>query len=384
MLFFYKNPFRFLFLTGLFLWVSSTNLQAQYTFSGYSPVKAKHVSKLYVHFEGSTFFKNNEYFSRFAYGYTGLGFFAKPALSYTFSKRLRISGGIYLLKFSGRKGFHQSIPFFTVQYRLSPSLEMVMGNLYGTSFHQLEEPLFRLDNYYRHHMESGLQFLFHHKHFRSDLWLNWENFIWFGDNTQEQLTVGSSSRLLLYKQGKLSISVPIQILAKHKGGQLAPGPHPTLTTVINGLSGLNIKFKFNKLTNLQFSQHMAFYKSLSHPAYGEAGYLPFDAGWGSYTTLGMQWKHFNFRASYWYGHQFIAPLGETQFQSISEIDPTYIRENRQLFTPRMTYSRQIAKGVRLQTGAYGYYDFLTHQFDYAYELYIHIKSDFFLKKVTTK
>lgn len=377
----HNKTIRFFILTGLVFLLTSGILLAQYPLRSYHPIKARQKGKLYLSFESSTFFKNNEYFSRFAYGYTALGFFAKPAFSYTYSKRLRLAGGIYLLKFSGRDKLSQHIPFFTVQYRISRSLEMVMGNIYGTTNHQLEEPLFRLDRFYRNHMESGLQFLWHSKHFQSDLWLNWENFIWFGDSTQEQLTVGNSSRLLLFKKGKFSIGLPIQLLIKHKGGQLAPGPHPRLTTVVNGLSGLNLKFSFNKSGSIQFSQHMALYKGISHPAFGEKDYLPYDEGWGLYTKLRVNWKHLHFQAAYWYAHQFIAPLGETQFQSVSEINPDYYRENRQLITPRISYSRRIAKGIQLQGGANGYYDLFSHQFDYSYELYIHINTDFFLTKI---
>jgi len=369
----------------IFLTVMANHLFAQSNvFSSYKPIRKNQTGKFYFQFEGTSFFQNNEYFSPFAYGYTGIGFFAKPSITYTFSKRFKMYGGIYLLKFSGLDHFSQSIPFFSVQYKISKSLELVMGNIYGTANHHLEEPLFRVDRYYRNHLESGLQFLWHSKHFQSDLWLNWENFIWFGDKAQEQLTVGSSSRLILYQHKKLSIFIPIQLLVKHKGGQLAPGPHPTLTTVVNSLSGLNVRFKINKTSSVQFSQYMAFYEGISHPTYGEDGYLPYDEGWGSYTKLILHWKHFHFQAAYWYGHQFIAPLGETQFQSVSEINPDFIRENRKLITPRIWYSRSIAKGVKLQAGSNGYYDCTSHQFDYSYDLYIHINTDFFLKKVHRK
>ena len=377
-----KYKYRKILIFWLFIGFAIGSIHAQSsTFRTFVPVQANHSHKLYFRIESTAFFKNNEYFSPYAYGFTGIGIYIKPTLEYYFSKKLKITAGTYLLKYSGLDKISQAIPIFSVQYRVTKSFELVMGNIYGTANHRLEEPLFRFDRFYQHHIEYGLQFLWHNKRIHSDLWLNWEHFIQLGDTAQEQLTVGNSTRLLLLQQKGFRLILPIQFLIKHKGGQLAPEPRPPVTTIFNGLSGLRLAYNFNKKSSIQFSQLFLLYKALSYPSLGQAGHLPFGKGWASYSKIDLQLKSFHLMAGYWSGQQFIAPLGETLFQSVSEINPETIQKNRSLITGKLSYRKSIARGIKLEARAASYFDTDTKKIDYSYGLYIRINTDFFLCKV---
>jgi len=369
-----------LLVITLFLTVGNVHAQSN-SFLSYRPINIEHSKKLYLRFESASFLQNNEYFSPFAYGYTSTGYFVKPSLEYTFNRHLKANIGIFLLQYSGIDHFTQTLPVFSIQYKITKSLDLVMGNIYGTANHRLEQPLFRYESYYQDHMEYGLQFLWHSKRVQSDLWLHWEHFIQLGDTAQEQLMIGNSSRFLLYSHNKIKLILPIQFTIIHNGGQLEPAPHLPIRTIFDGLSGLRLRYEINAQSYIQFSQLFAVYKCLSEPLVGEAGHMPFAHGWGSYSKISFQKKHFHAMAGYWHGYRFIAPEGETQFQSVSEINPSYTQDIRSLITAKVWFRKSISKGMQLEARTSAYFDTDSRKLDYSYSLYVIINRDFFLTKV---
>jgi len=309
----------------LILFSLAGKIQAQSpVFQTYVPLYDSCSKTLSLRVESSSFFKNNEYFDNFAYGYTGLGFYVKPTLEYYFTPRIKVNAGVYLLKYSGRNNFSQVIPIFSVQYKMAKSLELIMGNIYGTANHQLAEPLFRYDRYFQNHIEYGFQLLLNTATIHSDLWLSWEHYIMVGDTAQEHLVAGSSStfRIMPDRHG-FSLSIPLQFLVAHKGGQLAPSPHKPLSTILNGLTGLKLTYHFSKESRISFEPQFLLYAGLNLPDQGEANAQPFKNGWGSYTTITYQYHRLHVMAGYWYAERFIAPHGEYLFQSVSEINPDF-------------------------------------------------------------
>ncbi len=350
------------------------------TFQTFQPVKPDFAGKLYFHIESTGFFKNNEYFSPYAYGYTGIGIYFKPTLDYFFNKNLSISAGVYLLKYSGLDHLSQTIPVFSIRYKPIKSLNIIIGNIYGTANHQLAEPLFRYDLFYQHHIENGLQFLFNTKRFKSDLWLNWRNFIQLGDTTQEELTVGSSSSITVYDNQSITVTVPVQFLFNHWGGQLSPLPHKPITTIFNGYIGAKADWQLNEKWSLGVSENLALYNGLSLPDEGIEGHFLPKHGLGSYLKMNLSYSNWHVMAGYWHAKNFVAPLGETQFQSISEIDPDLYRKNINLITGKLWFNKSIVKGVMIEARFEQYYDLHNRTFDYSYGLWLRVNSSFFLVK----
>jgi len=367
----------------VFIATTATKLFAQTkTFRTYIPLQPEDTGKLFFHVESTAFLKNNEYFSPFAYGYTGIGIYFKPTLDYYFSSRLAINAGVYMLKYAGLDNLTQTIPIFTIRYKPAENIDIIMGNIYGTGNHRLAEPLFRYDLFYQHHIEYGIQFLWNSKHFKTDLWLNWRHFIQPGDTTQEKLTVGSNSSIILYDDRSIKVVVPVQLLINHIGGQLAPPPRPEITTLLNGYIGADVSFKLNENWSLGVSENIALYNGLAYPSEGP-GYLPAKKGWGSYSKIVVSLKNWHLVTGYWHGDNFIAPLGETLFQSISEIDPHVYSRNRNLITGKIWYNKTIMKGAIIEARFEEYYDTDSNHFDYSYGLWLRINSSFFLTKTNT-
>ncbi len=350
-------------------------------FHTYVPVYDSCSRVLNFRFESSTFFKNNEYFDAFAYGYTGLGFYAKPTLEYTFSPKLKIEGGVYLLKYSGREHFTQVIPILRLQYKMARPLELIMGNIYGTANHRLAEPLFRYDYFFQNHIEYGFQFLLNNTWIRSDLWLSWEHYIMVGDTAQEHLLVGNSTEFKLIRNTKgFRLTVPFQLLVAHKGGQLAPPPHKPMSTIMNVLGGIRMSWHFNENSFIRLEPDLLLYEGLHLPDPGELNAQPFKNGWGSYTRLSYHRKWLNAMAGYWYARRFIAPHGEYLFQSVSEINPSFSQEKRELVTTKFWFNKTIYRSIKIEARFETYFDLMGHNFDYSYGLYIVMNEGFFLTK----
>ncbi|UBM62029.1 hypothetical protein LA303_11575 [Candidatus Sulfidibacterium hydrothermale] len=350
-------------------------------FRTYQPLSDSSQQTLFFRIESSTFFKNNEYFDSFAYGYTGIGFYAKPVLDYYFTDKFEATAGVYLLKYSGLDDFSQVIPIFRLRYKMAPTLELVMGNIYGTANHRLAEPLFRYDRFYQDHIEYGFQFLLHTSHVWSDLWLSWEHFIQVGDTLQEHLMVGSSTVFTFNNPRKgWGFSIPVQVVFAHKGGQLAPPPHKPVSTIMNTLAGVQLQYRFNPKISLAFEPEILYYAGLNLPDPNEINGQPFNDGWGSYTKLSFRYGPLKIMTGYWYAKRFISPHGEYLFQSVSEIDPAFSQEKRELLTSKISFHKTIYHSIKLEARFESYYDLMSHELDYSYGLYIVMNESFFLLK----
>ena len=270
--------------------------------------------KIFFRVEDINFFRNLEYFNPIAEGHTYIGYIFRPSFSYQPTSNTCLQLGIHLLKYSGINGFSQTIPFFRFQYRISPNLDLIMGNLYSTLNHRMIEPLYGFDRYLEDNVENGIQFLYHNSHYRADLWLNWQKFISFHDSTKEQFSVGYTSEIILTDPSKpLKATIPVQFLFAHRGGQNTTDTSKMFTR-FNGALGLSLEYCFNH----------AFVKSVG--AYGfylvyndlvTPHDIAYTKGNGTYANVWFNTSFINFTIGHWNGFQFFNPRGERLFSNIS-------------------------------------------------------------------
>ena len=328
--------------------------------------------------ESTSFIKNNEYFNDFSKGYTGLGFFLKPSIEYYFAKNTKATAGVYLLKYSGIDHFTQAIPLFSIQHKLTKNLELILGSLYGALNHQLEEPLYRFDRYYQDNIEYGMQFLYHTSRIESDLWLNWEKFIFTNSPYQEELVFGNTSKFIAYQSQKLRVELPIQFLISHKGGQIDSSPNP-VASIVNGMSGLNINYQINTEKSLSFEPLFFLYHGWGLPESG-INSQPFKEGKGVYFKVHYNNKNFHSMLGYWSSNKFISPRGEYLFLSVSDWDENFSQEKRKLITAKMEWMHPITESVKIILKADAYYDVMNMDLSHALGLYFVIDESFFISK----
>jgi hypothetical protein len=379
-----KNRFLFSNFHSVFIFLFFVNINigllAQYVPSSfYRTIKIDSAKSNTLDFriENSNFLKNNEYFNDIVQGYTLIGYFLNPKLVYYPAKNIRMEAGVHFLKYSGVDQFTKVLPTFSFHYQASKSTEIILGTLNGTTNHEMIEPIFKYEYFFTDNVENGLQFLFDTRHYKGDIWINWQQFIFKDDNRQEIFTVGLSNRFFINKQNSLhSFSVPAQILYVHHGGEIN-GPGMNVTTRNNSSIGLNYSYQpenaFIKSASVESSYVL--FKDMS-----SAKLLPYIMGYGIYTTANVKASYFDLRVSHWYGDFYLSELGDPIFQCSSTYYPGYVEPQRALITTRLMFEKNILKGLDIGAGAETYFDLYNYSIDYWYMFYINFNRDFFIKK----
>ncbi len=334
-------------------------------------------NRLYLTVENTNLFKNNEFFTDFEKGYTIFGFFLRPMLSYHPTSNTKIETGVHLLKYSGKDDFEQALPVFRFQYRINKYLDFVMGTLYGGANHKLSEPLYRFERHFTDHVENGAQLLFYSNRVRSDLWINWEKFILRDDPFQEEFVVGNTTEIFITNPFKaFTVSVPLQLLAAHKGGQI-DNSDDELLSIANLAGGISLQYKLYNhfITSIGLNTNYITYSDISHTRQ-----MAFKNGYGIYPKLWAYTKLIDLEIGYWRANRFIAPRGEPLFQSVSNYKTEYTEEDREIFTGRFTIHKNIGRNIDFGLRFGSYYDVINSSFDFYYQVHLVFNQRFFLTR----
>ncbi len=332
--------------------------------------------KLFFQIDNNNFIKNNEYFGPIAEGYTLLGFNITPRFVYSPNTKLKMSLGGNFLAYYGRENEVEARLLLRFQYKIHKKLDFILGNIYGTTNHKLIEPLFDFERYLDNNVENGIQFLWNSNRIFADLWLDWEQQILHGDPYQEQFNVGLSSEFLIINREKYQISVPFQNLIRHEGGQINSNSSKPLITIFNNATGIKLSKPLNSKLIAQFilASYVVSYEDLS-PTKQQM----FINGMASYTTLDLTTSIFDLNFGYWYGEQYIAPIGNPLFESYSRTK-FYVEEPiRQLAIGKINYTKTVFKGINLGVRFESYYDILGSNLEYTWAVMFTFNDKFFLK-----
>ena len=342
--------FKCCIISGLLLIINTHKISSQYDNSAFcisQYINPKDSNSLHLTIENGNYFKNMYYTDNaFEAGYKEIGYFVQPQLAYYPNGRTKLSAGIYLLKYSGLSNYTQEQPVLSFQYHIWDGLDMVLGTLYGTTNHNLIEPVFQFDRYINEHVENGLQFLLDKSRIKSDLWLNWEQFIFNLSPIQERFTVGSSNTFqLTNSDSRFQLKIPVQFLFAHRGGMNTTQSAP-VQTLFNLVYGVDAVYNINGalFRRIGIRGYVAHYADLSTKKE-----QPFVNGYGLYPNFIMEGKHWDIMLGYWNACKFIAPRGDYLFQSVSELDSSYTEARRQLLNFKLTYHHTIKKGIELGT-----------------------------------
>ncbi|MCL1974123.1 MAG: hypothetical protein FWG54_04815 [Bacteroidetes bacterium] len=314
------------------------------------------------------FFKNNEYFSPVAVGQTLPGTASTFALGYQRADRFKAELGASFVKYSGRDPLHNAVPFVRLQYSITPALHMVLGNLYGGINHRLIEPLYLWEQHFTAKPESGLQCLFHTDRWFADAWVDWQHFIRYGDPEQEALTFGASLAGRLTNDGsRVSLTMPLQLLMHHKGGQIdASGEHTTLlaNTAMGLCTRLNINSEWVRTVGLDL------YAVGYWGQYSKEPFEPYDKGWGVYPVFSVDASPIVFMAGYWYAQKYYAFAGEPLFGSFNPCYPDQLLPERNLVTCKLVFDKELLTGVFMGAQFESYSDLHRGKTDYSFGIHL--------------
>ncbi|MEQ8925356.1 MAG: hypothetical protein RLO81_06050 [Fulvivirga sp.] len=333
---------------------------------------------LFLNFNALGFNKNNEYFGKIADGYTLFGYQVNPSLAFMPTAHTRFDVGVYAQKDFGNDDYTEVQPTFTFTYKMGSS-RLIFGTLEGATSHQLIEPLYDFENVLVNRLENGLQFNTINDWLFFDVWLDWQNMLYAGENDQEELTGGLSARYFLVDK-IIRVSIPAQLVVKHLGGQIDVSDRP-LQTYVNTATGITLDF-LRPDNNLINSVRLDSYYVTYSDASGEQ-LRPFEDGDGFYINAEVKSKiGLEFMVSYWQANEFLSIQGGQIYPSESSTvkNPFVIQEDRELVILRFMHNMKLSDRLTLSSRFEPYFDLINDRFEFSHAFYLNYTTDFRLLK----
>jgi hypothetical protein len=376
----YSCFYRLLFFILVLLHFSVAKAQLDNTFLSDKISLHDNDSNLYgIRIQAVSYLRNTEYFNNIEVGRTLFGYQLNPSFYIQPHKHILLQAGVYLRSDFGSKSvFTQAMPTFSLKL-LNGKSYFIFGTLEGALAHALAEPLFDISSGIERHIENGFQFRSVREKLFADVWINWERFIERGSPFKEQFTAGFNIKpRLFHAKEKFSLSLPIQFIAHHKGGQIDTDTSKMIM-VFNGGTGIEADYITGNhyLKRVTFNAMRLFYRENSN-----SGYFYVRNGNGKYANLLLQTKWLSLMFSYWNGHNFIAPRGTSIYQSVAIDKPGYTETERRLLFIRFMYEREIAQNFFLVIRYEPFIDLNNKLSDYSYSVYITYRDHFGLGRLS--
>ncbi len=326
-----------------------------------------------LNFKSISFIKDNEYFNPVIEGYTLLGYFLQPEMVYHPSQKLSLRLGANLLSYSGTNKFTRIKPVFSAIINFSNSAALTLGSLHGSDSHRLSDPIFNKERHYNEYSEDGMQLTLIRDRFFTDTWLNWENFIFRGDNDREVFTAGESFLYTSPNFGNLfHFEVPVQVMAKHYGGQISNYPEH-VETYLDIAAGARASIS---LADERYGSQGAGYMYFNGRSLTRNAPSGIETGYGHWFTIFYAYRIARIEAGYWRSHDFYAPEGNFIFGSVSDHIEGFVIPDRRILTGSFILNFKPEKIFSVFFGCDGYYDIDLQRLDYALALHLRYNQAF--------
>ncbi|WP_208308904.1 hypothetical protein [Hymenobacter defluvii] len=329
-----------------------------------------------------TFFKDNEYFNRIIEGYTLFGTQLNPQIVYYPTANLRLEGGVFLWKDFGNARLRQVRPTFRATYTKGNS-EFIFGNIRPHLNHGYIEPLFNFERVILKPLEEGLQYRYVSDRVGLDVWVDWQRQQYRYSNYQEEIAGGlSGSVRLTGASSPVTVSLPLQFTATHRGGQIDTIDRP-LQTLFNGATGVEARYQLPTHPTTAFRVQ----------AYGTGYYdksfayqLPYRRGNGLYLNATAETRYLNVMLSYWQGQRFLSPLGGDLYQSASRSvgSPTYIEPHRRILILRLMRDFSLGEAAAITVRVEPVHDFKEKKTDFAAGIYLNFRQEWLLGNISRR
>jgi len=368
----------------LFLLFATVSLKAQIdypTFKSEIPVIPADSQRLSFNLYNFNYVNNSEWFGNIPLSGTLFGYEIIPELEYQISPKLVLKGGLYLQQEFGRPHYTTVDPTFTVKYKTKHA-SFLIGTLEGNNNHQYIEPIYDYKLIINERLENGFQFKVDTKPYSHDFFINWRVAIHPGDDFKEQFDIGYVSRFNLINNKKFNLSIPLQFLYSHKGGQY-DSLHTPLQSLVNTAIGPSVTLKLDHklLKRIVFDNYYVNYKDVSGQKL-----QPFNEGNAFLSHLLFDFKNVGIDLRYWNAEGYIGPRGMALFQSVSEKYPGLVEKHRELLIVSFIYDKEIYKNVYFDFRIIPYKDFIEKissgtGLEYSYEMYLKYDLKFNISKI---
>lgn len=322
----------------------------------------------------NSFFKNNEYFGDFVKGYTLPGLHLQPELTYNVNSQLSCQLMWNVLKYHGSEKYQEAKPYFRIVFRPTCYFTIIGGYLEGNVKHDLLEPIYNPERYYlgtypdryfTRNVENGVQLKLNRDRYDGELWMNWENFILWGDDDQERFTVGHVSKVNLWGGQLWRADLVGEFLVAHRGGQI-DSSDSQMQSLENGALGFDahrLGVESGVFRQLSIRAMLVQYHAMSG-----SDDLPWDDGWGAFVKAHLRMWDFGLTAGHWHGHKFLSFRGDPLYTCWA-LEDVNNKEKRSMLFGEAYYSKEYFDGVfSLRAGIGAWYDMRANQLEYSYML----------------
>lgn len=368
------NKYFILIFLGIFFF---KNVEAQISYPQYESklfLNEEDSNKLFLCVDNLNLFKNNEFFSAMEEGYTLAGSNLSTSFVYYPSEKSKFEVGAHFLKYYGLDNISKAIPTIRFHYKLTKNIDFVIGDVYNNTLANLVEPLYKKERLFTDQIKNGFQFMADYAYWQGDLFLNWENYIFHQDTTQEEfMAVFHNNFSLFPKNEHLDLNFLVTILGTHKGGQINNSTEKVYST-LNMLAGIEFVYNLNNKIGIGTKSYVMNYTNTSGSVF------PFEDGFGFYPGIFSKIYDFEFYAGYWSGNQFMGLRGEEMFSSYS-IRLENSEQYRKLLNLKLNYQKQLHDGILMGAKLELYKDMNLSTIDYAYSIYLRFNKDFKLAKI---
>jgi len=271
-----------------------------------------------------------------------------------------LNAGGHFLWYHGQDKFSRILPFFSLDYRVLPYLNVKIGSFNQGGLLGLPEPLYKFENQYTDLTGEGVIINKTGNRWESVTWLDWVKFIEADDPFREEFIFGHSGRLKLINNDKNLLEVPVFILVNHKGGQITDNDEPVETRADLG-SGMKWTHKlegslFNKFSILG---HYYYESGIESNRNGNA-FFTYGEIKGDILTAGF---------GYFHETNWESILGQPLYFSPQLTDQMNVRVH-DLVLFKLGLARAITENSSMAIRFEGYYDPGIKKLQYTYGVHI--------------
>jgi hypothetical protein len=337
--------------------------------------------EVHFNFYNFNYVRNYEYSNQFHDGYTLYGTQLQPQLVYFAHPNLAIIAGAYIRKDFGDNGIHDAKPLFTLKYH-KRDLTLNFGSLEGGIHHGYIEPLWDFERQITDPVQYGTQLIVEKEKFKLDAWIAWQKMIYSPSPVKEQIIGGLTTESTLLQRSGWKLSIPVQFLAYHKGGQIDLLKDVPLQTLFNGATGFKLhKGLGRNVREIYTDNYVAVYKEFS-PTKTQA----YQGGFGLWLNAGMETRFGSLVASYWKGNNFMTIKGMPLYESVSSTlyDFGYKESNRSILLLRYAYQKELIPNLYLDVRVEPHIDLgtsRTESLQFQHSFFLTYKEDFRLFKI---
>lgn len=323
----------------------------------------------------NSYLKNVEYTNPGLKGYTLTGANGPFRLRFFSGENADLHVGITARTQSGTESKNEYIPDVSLRMDLNDKWEVTCGTYTPADNHLLTDPVFHSEKYLTNPVESGFRFRYSGEKSKYETGWDWENYIEFGDTTQEKFDFRISGYSEVYRKNKSSLMIPSFFVVRHHGGEISDYSEKVLSI---STFGAGILFRYcNSDTNtevsfdqLDISQHFFGYKDLNE----NKVFFNAEEGFAGFSELKFYKKNFRTALSYFYGENYFAYEGNPVYSSYALQTGSYSRI-KSIIGAKAAYSYVIDNSnhdlddiVKITGIVETYYNTIDRKFDYAFSI----------------